>query len=164
MVHRQVAAPTALGTELVGVPTGAELQLDLRMESVLEGVLVSGQVRGPLAGQCVRCLEDLEADLEVHLQELFVYPGRTEQDDDELREIEGDLIDFEPALRDAVVLALPFQPVCRADCPGLCPQCGQPLTSDPGHRHDGQDARWEALRGLVNEGGLNGSADDEKEN
>jgi uncharacterized protein len=163
-VHRQVAAPSALGTELVGVPTGAELRLDLRMESVMEGVLVSGQVRGPLAGQCVRCLEGLESELKVDLQELFVYPERSEQDDDdELREIEDERIDLEPALRDAVVLALPFQPVCRPDCPGLCPQCGQRLADAPDHRHDEQDPRWDALRVLTHEGDPDGSADDEKE-
>jgi len=82
-VRRQVAAPAELGTELIGIPAGADLELDLRLESVMEGVLVSGLVRGPLAGQCVRCLEDLESELEVDLQELFVYPERAEQDDDD---------------------------------------------------------------------------------
>jgi uncharacterized protein len=162
---RQVPAPADLGTELIGIPAGADLELDLRLESVLEGVLVSGQARGPLAGQCVRCLDDLDAQIEVDLQELFVYPERAEQDDDdELREIEDERIDLEPALRDAVVLALPFQPVCRPDCPGLCPQCGQRLAEDPQHGHEEQDPRWEALRVLAHEGDPDGSADDEKEN
>ena len=160
-----MAAPSDLGTELIGIPAGADLELDLRLESVLEGVLVSGQARGPLAGQCVRCLDDLDAQIEVDLQELFVYPERAEQDDDdELREIEDERIDLEPALRDAVVLALPFQPVCRPDCPGLCPQCGQRLADDPQHGHEEQDPRWEALRVLAYEGDPDGSADDEKEN
>ena len=160
-----MAAPSDLGTELVGIPAGADLELDLQLESVLEGVLVSGQARGPLAGQCVRCLDDLDAQIEVDLQELFVYPERAEQDDDdELREIEDERIDLEPALRDAVVLALPFQPVCRPDCPGLCPQCGQRLADDPQHGHEEQDPRWEALRVLAHEGDPDGSADDEKEN
>ena len=160
-----MAAPADLGTELIGIPAGADLELDLRLESVLEGVLVSGQARGPLAGQCVRCLDDLDAQFEVDLQELFVYPERAEQDDDdELREIEDERIDLEPALRDAVVLALPFQPVCRPDCPGLCSQCGQRLADDPQHGHEEQDPRWEALRVLAHEGDPDGSADDEKEN
>jgi uncharacterized protein len=166
-VHREGAAPKDLGTELVGIPTGAALDLDLRLEAVMEGVLVSGQVRGPLQGQCVRCLEDLESEIEVDLQELFVYPERSEQDDDdELREIVDEYIDLEPALRDAVVLALPFQPVCRPDCPGLCPQCGQRLADEPDHRHEEQDPRWEALRVLAqqgDEGDPDGVAEDEKE-
>ncbi len=172
-VRRDGTAPPDLGTELVGIPAGADLELDLRLEAVMEGVLVTGQVRGPLAGQCVRCLEDLESEIEVDLQELFVYPERSEQDDDdELREIVDEYIDLEPALRDAVVLALPFQPVCRPDCPGLCPQCGQRLADEPGHRHEEQDPRWEALRVLAHqgelaqqgdEGGPDGVAEDEKE-
>jgi uncharacterized protein len=166
-VRREAVAPPDLGTELIGIPAGADLELDLRLEAVMEGVLVTGQVRGPLAGQCVRCLEDLESEIEVDLQELFVYPERSEQDDDdELREIVDEYVDLEPALRDAVVLALPFQPVCRPDCPGLCSQCGQLLADEPGHRHEEQDPRWEALRVLAqqgDEGGPDGVAEDEKE-
>jgi uncharacterized protein len=165
--RREAVAPPDLGTELIGIPAGAALELDLRLEAVMEGVLVTGQVRGPLAGQCVRCLEDLESEIEVDLQELFVYPERSEQDDDdELREIVDEYVDLEPALRDAVVLALPFQPVCRPDCPGLCSQCGQLLADEPDHRHEEQDPRWEALRVLAqqgDEGDPDGVTEDEKE-
>jgi len=158
-VRRNVEAPAGLGTDVVGIPEGSALVLDLRLESVMEGVLVSGTVRGRAAGECVRCLEDVSLDVETELQELFVYPGRTPagEDDEDLREFEDDLIDLEPALRDAVVLALPFQPVCREDCPGLCSECGARLADDPGHRHDSADPRWAALQGL------SGSLHDEKE-
>jgi uncharacterized protein len=151
-VHREVQAPADLGTDVIGIPEGSALQLDLRLEAVMEGVLVSGSVRGRAVGECVRCLGDVGLDTETDLQELYVYPGRApeggEDDDDELRELEGDLIDLEAALRDAVVLALPFQPVCRDDCPGLCPECGERLADDPGHHHDSADPRWAALQGL----------------
>jgi uncharacterized protein len=149
-VTRTVAAPADLGTEVVGVPAGRDLELDLRLEAVMEGVLVSGTARGRATGECVRCLEDVDLDLGVELQELYVYPGRAhDEDEDELRELEGDLIDFEPALRDAVVLALPFQPVCREDCPGLCSECGVRLEQAPDHTHETADLRWAALAGLV---------------
>jgi len=134
--------------------------LDLQLESVMEGVLVSGTVRGRAVGECVRCLGEATSELDADVQELYVYPGRAPQghdEDDELRELEDDLIDFEPALRDAVVLALPFQPVCRADCPGLCSECGARLADDPGHHHEGADPRWAALQGLTR------VLDDEKE-
>ena len=159
-VRRNVEAPAGLGTDVVGIPEGSALVLDLRLESVMEGVLVSGTVRGRAAGECVRCLEDVSLDVETELQELFVYPGRTPagEDDEDLREFEDDLIDLEPALRDAVVLALPFQPVCREDCPGLCSECGARLADDPEHHHDSADPRWAALQGL------NPSLHDEKEN
>ena len=150
-VQRTVPAPADLGTDVIGIPEGTDLDLDLRFESVMEGILVSGTVRGQAAGECVRCLEDVTLDTEADLQELYVYPGRTPEgeDDDELRELEDDLIDLEAALRDAVVLALPFQPVCRDDCPGLCSECGARLADDPAHHHESADPRWAALQGLT---------------
>ena len=72
-----------------------------------------------------------------------------DSDEDEVREMVGDLLDLEPMVRDAVVPALPFQPVCRADCPGLCSECGARLAEDPGHRHDTIDPRWAALSSLL---------------
>jgi uncharacterized protein len=146
---RTVAAPADLGTEVVSVPEGSDLQLELLLESVMEGVLVSGTVRGRTAGECVRCLDDVERDVEVRVQELYAYPGKSSSEDEDLRELEGDHLDLEPVLRDAVVPALPFQPVCRADCPGLCSQCGARLEEDPGHQHESVDPRWAALTSLT---------------
>jgi uncharacterized protein len=149
------AAPERLGSEIVAVPAEADLELDLLLESVMEGVLVTGTVRAQARGACVRCLDDVDLDLEVHLRELFVYPERAraaaesgDRDTDE-RVLDGDMVDLEPVVRDAVVLALPFQPKCRDDCPGLCPNCGARLEDDPGHSHGSPDPRWEALKGLL---------------
>ena len=94
----------------------------------------------------------MEQDVDVDLQELYAYPGKRpegQEDEDDLRELEGDLLDLEPALRDAVVPALPFQPVCRDDCPGLCSECGARLADDPGHHHDVVDPRWSALQAML---------------
>ena len=82
--------------------------------------------------------------VQVDLQELFVYddPGhdrRGDDEDDDVSRLEGDLIDLEPLLRDAVVLALPFQPLCRDDCPGLCTECGARLADDPDTSARGAD-------------------------
>ena len=151
-VRRDVEAPADLGTDVIGIPEGSALVLDLRLEAVMEGVLVSGTVRGRAAGECVRCLDDVSLEVEAELQELFVYPGRTPagEDDEDLREFEDDLIDLEPALRDAVVLALPFQPLCQDDCPGLCVECGARLADDPDHTHgEPVDPRWAALATLT---------------
>ncbi|HET9658048.1 MAG TPA: YceD family protein [Kineosporiaceae bacterium] len=150
-VSRVVPAPADLGTEVIGVPEGSDLSLDLRLESVMEGVLVSGTVRGRVAGECVRCLGDLEQDVEVEVQELFAYPDREYDEDDDVHQLVGDLIDFEPVLRDTVVPALPFQPVCREDCPGLCSECGASLAEDPGHHHDAVDPRWAALSSVLDD-------------
>ena len=149
-VSRTIPAPAGLRSELVGVPGGSDLVLDLRLESVSEGVLVSGTAQVALTGECARCLEPLAESLEVGVQQLFVYPGHEiEADDDEIGRLVDDYIDLEPLLRDAVVLALPLAPVCRDDCPGLCPECGARLADvEPGHRHDEVDPRWAALRAM----------------
>jgi uncharacterized protein len=139
-------APADLRTEVIGVPAGSELQLDLMLESVLEGIWVSGTVHAVAVGECARCLEPLERPFEVQIQELFAYPGHESED---AGVVEGDLIDLEPTVRDAVVTDLPLAPVCRADCPGLCPECGALLAEDPTHSHDAVDPRWAALASLA---------------
>jgi uncharacterized protein len=150
-VTRTVPAPRDMGLDVIGVPAGSDVALDLRLEAVMEGVLVSGTAQVHLAGECVRCLEPFEDDLEVDLQELYAYPGSSsaDADEDEVHQLEGDLLDLEPVVRDAVVLALPLQPVCQEDCPGLCVDCGARLAEDPDHRHDVLDSRWAALGGLL---------------
>ncbi|MFG3048210.1 YceD family protein [Streptomyces sp. NPDC048202] len=159
---REVDAPRDLGLEgVIGVPEGAPLELDLRLESVMEGVLVTGTARASAKGECVRCLEPVGLELEAAFQEMFSYPdaddrgrviaepGDDAEDDEDRQYIEDGLIDLEPLLRDAVVLALPMQPVCQDDCQGLCSECGARLTDDPDHHHDATDIRWAALQGLA---------------
>jgi uncharacterized protein len=152
-VRAVVPAPEDLGTALVGVEAGSDLELDLRLEAVMEGVLVTGTVRGVVTGECGRCLGPLEKDLAVELQELFVHPGHdVPEEEDDLPELQGEDLDLEPALRDAVVTGLPFQPLCREDCPGLCPRCGIRLADVAGeHIHEEVDPRWAALQGLLDE-------------
>ncbi|HET8560853.1 MAG TPA: DUF177 domain-containing protein [Marmoricola sp.] len=146
-------APAELGIEVLRVPEGSPVVLDLRLEAVMGGVLVTGSAEAGLEGECARCLEPIDDAVEVDFQELYLYDDTDggEQEDDVSR-LEGDLLDLEPVLRDAVVLALPFQPLCRDDCPGLCATCGARLADDPGHRHDEPvDPRWGALQGLVDD-------------
>jgi uncharacterized protein len=152
---RTVPAPADLGLDVIGVPEGADLELNLKLEAVMEGVLVSGTARAPLAGECVRCLDPLDDTIEVEFAELFVSPGRPgdtagqDDGDDETCWLQDDLVELEPVVRDAVVLALPLQPMCEDDCPGLCSECGARLADDPGHRHDSVDPRWAALEAIV---------------
>ncbi len=146
-------APADLGIEVLRVPEGSPVELDIRLEAVMEGVLVTGTATAGLEGECVRCLEEIHDEIEVDFQELFVYDDEEEADADEedsgTSRLEGDLLDLEPLLRDAVVLSLPFQPLCRDDCPGLCPECGARLADDPDHQHESADPRWAALQGLM---------------
>lgn len=155
-VSLTVPAPADLGIEVLAVPEGAPVELDLRMEAVMEGVLITGTAQAGLEGECARCLEPIREDLVVNFQELFVYDDIRDsadaEEDDEVSMLRDDLVDLEPLLRDAVVLALPFQPLCEDDCPGLCVECGARLADDPDHTHEAAiDPRWTALTALTEE-------------
>lgn len=171
-VQREVPAPEDLGTDVLTVVPGSPVELDLRLESVVEGVLVSGTAQAVASGACVRCLDDVTYPVSADVQELFAYADRarhhaevsTEDEDDDLRELDGDQLDLEPVLRDSIVPMLPFQPVCRADCPGLCSQCGARLADDPDHHHDVLDPRWAALQGLAGTGDSSSTTTNEKRN
>jgi uncharacterized protein len=145
-------APADLGIEVLRVPEGSPVRFELRLEAVMEGVLVTGQAHARLEGECVRCLAEIRDDVVVDFQELFAYEESdtaTQGEDEDAGRLNGDLLDLEPLLRDAVVLALPFQPLCQDDCPGLCVECGARLADDPGHQHDDPvDPRWAALQNL----------------
>jgi uncharacterized protein len=73
-VSREVPAPKDLGNEVIGVPEGVPVRLALRLESVLEGVLVTGTAHAPAAGECVRCLDPVEREFDAEFQEMFSYP------------------------------------------------------------------------------------------
>lgn len=149
-VEREVPAPADLGIDMVGVPEGSPMQLDLRLEAVVEGVLVTGTVDVELAAQCTRCLVPIADADQYHLQELYFYPGRDADEDASF--IVDDLIDLDPAIRDAIVLELPFAPLCRDDCAGLCVECGANLNEHPDHTHGAAvDARWAGLQALAAE-------------
>lgn len=145
-----VPAPSDLAVGLIGVPEDSDIHLDLRMEAVVEGVLVSGTADVELRGQCSRCLTELEGEATYEFQELFFYPGHEVEEDEML--IVDETVDIEEPLRGAVALELPFTPLCDDDCLGLCPTCGFMLNDDPSHNHGEKvDPRWEQLAGLAEE-------------
>ncbi|WP_130865709.1 YceD family protein [Acidipropionibacterium timonense] len=145
-VQRSLPAPADLGVDMIAVPEGSSIDIDLRLESVVEGILVTGTAEVVLEGECSRCLTPIEGHRAFDLQELYFYPDR-EAEEDVLRVGDDDTVDLDPVLRDAVVLNLPFNPLCQPDCLGLCPDCGVNLNDDPDHDHgDRIDPRWAALQ------------------
>jgi len=152
-----VPSPLRIGLDLIGIDEGAPLELDLRIESVSEGVLVTGTVFAPTSGECVRCLTPITGEVEIDLTELFAYPNSATDETTESDEIgrvgasgQPDTVDLEQPIIDAIGLALPFAPLCGPDCAGLCPQCGVALaTAEPGHRHEQIDPRWAKLAGFT---------------
>ncbi|MFD6351811.1 YceD family protein [Nocardia tengchongensis] len=147
--HRIVTPAEKIGLDLIAIPAGAEVELDLTLQSVSEGVLVTGTVSAPVEGECSRCLESFTDDIELHLTELFAYPNSaTDQttEDDEIPRLVDDFIDLEPVIVDSVGMELPLQPLCEPDCAGLCPECGVKMAiAGSGHGHEILDPRWAGL-------------------
>jgi uncharacterized protein len=154
-VRETVPSPSRIGLDLVAIEEGAPLDLDLRFESVSEGVLVTGAVSAPTAGECARCLTATAGRVEIDLTELFAYPNSTTDsttEEDEVGRVVDDSVDLEQPIIDAVGLELPLSPLCREDCPGLCAQCGVALAeAEPGHHHEQIDPRWAKLAGMLND-------------
>lgn len=154
-----VPSPARIGLDLIGIDEGAPLELDLRVESVSEGVLVTGTVSAPTSGECARCLTPVTGDVEIELTELFAYPDSATDETTESDEIGrvsrrggAHTVDLEQPIIDAVGLALPFAPLCGPECEGLCPQCGVAMaTAEPGHRHEQIDPRWAKLAGMLDQ-------------
>ncbi|WFR66444.1 DUF177 domain-containing protein [Curtobacterium flaccumfaciens] len=141
-----ITVPDAMGAGVIAVREGATMDLDLRLEGLHEGVLVSGHASAEAEGECSRCLIEITEPVEVDFAELFAYDASEDFD----FFVHDDHVDCEQVVRDAVVLALPFQPVCRPDCPGLDPVTGERLADIGEQRaHEVLDPRWAALSGLT---------------
>ncbi len=137
---------TPIGTEVVAIPAGSVVEVDLRLESVHEGILATADVYAEAKTNCSRCLEDMNLKIEVDFQELFAYSYSS---DDELL-VTNEHIDLEQPVIDSVVLSLPFQPVCSQECLGLCQECGVRLNEAVDHKHENLvDPRFEALKDLL---------------
>ena len=140
------AVPEKLGEGAASVAEGESIHLDVRLEGLHDGILVSAEVDTVAHAECVRCLDPVDIDVEVEFQELFAY-SPDEAFDFVVRD---DQLDLEPVVRDAVVLSLPFQPVCRPDCPGLDPLTGERLPDgyEP-EMEEEPDPRWAALQNFT---------------
>lgn len=159
-LEHEIAAPAGLGTAVIGIAEGSPIRFDLTLTSVAEGIYVTGTADVVLEGECVRCLDPVRMEVPVDLAELYLYPEAHERAEDERDEeavemftTDGEVLDLEPMLRDTVVIGLPFQPLCRPDCPGLCPVCGERLADLPAdHSHEVIDPRLRVLEGYFETG------------
>ena len=159
-----LVAPEPVGVPLISVQVGAIIEVDARLEAVTEGILLSAEIFAVATGECIRCLDPVELDVERTIQELYLYeddgakkkghhkkaaPVEDELEEEDLLYLDGVIMDLEPPIRDAIVLNLPVNPLCDEDCLGLCPDCGEKWESLPeDHAHETIDARWAGLTGL----------------
>ncbi len=142
--HRE-AVLDGLAVSGSAVPEGEPVRVDAHLESVNEGIVVTGHVRAPWRGECRRCLKAVEGEAAATLLEVF----EPEPVEGETRRLEGTTIDLEPVAREAVLLELPLAPLCTEACRGLCDQCGADRNADPAHAHEAPgDPRWSALDAL----------------
>jgi uncharacterized protein len=163
----------AMGFDILAIAADEPIDIELKLESVAEGVLATANVRSLATGECTRCLDPVEIDIDEDFIELYEYSEdprivrkrekkmserakakKQEEDEeldeeDEVRQMDGDDIDLEGPIRDAIILNLPINPLCTPDCPGLCPECGEKWRDLPeDHAHQVTDIRWAGLEGL----------------
>jgi len=162
-----IDAPFRVGVPLIGIPEGDLIEIDVRCESVTEGILVTADIFAVALGECIRCLDPIELDIDRKIQELYRYEPtddrgkksrRKEEEDlvdleeEEALYVEGEQVNLELPILDAIVLSLPVNPLCDEECLGLCPDCGEKWENLPeDHQHEVIDARWAGLTGLASE-------------
>lgn len=135
-----------LASPLASVPEANPVDADLLLESVVEGILATGPLAGTMELRCARCLTTFESPFHLDVQELFTSDaGR----DEEVYPLGEGELDLEPMIRDAVVLAMPFAPLCRPDCLGLCERCGGDRNLGECRCEPEADSRWAALSSLA---------------
>jgi uncharacterized protein len=142
--HEPVAG---MVTSLARVPDDRPVDAELLLESVIEGIYVTGSVSGEMDLSCGSCLKPIDHPFVVEVHELFAPPATADPDEDYGLSPEG-VIDIEPMLRDAVVLTMPFSPRCSPDCKGLCSRCGGDLNLDECTCGPQTDPRWDALASI----------------
>ncbi|PWH05617.1 metal-binding protein [Brachybacterium endophyticum] len=153
--HRHVERAVTIADQTVGnlaltVPTGETIQVGAELESVVEGIYVGGTVQARVSGECSRCLDPLEREVDARIDELFSYPEKVKADEEEdVPTLSGDEVDLGPLVHDVIALESDDRPLCKPECMGLCAQCGARLEDDPDHHHEDIDPRWAALSGLL---------------
>ena len=150
--HVVVRAPLYdLATPVASVPPDLPVTVDVEIESVVEGLLVTGTVSATAVVNCVRCLRRFDQEVRVEVRELFSpEPGQDEDEDEGYAVLPDDRLPLDTMARDALVLAFPAFPLHSPDCAGLCPVCGADRnTVDCGHGGpETIDPRWAGLAGL----------------
>lgn len=162
-----------MGFDILAIAQDEPIDIELKLESVAEGVLATANIRSLASGECTRCLDPVEIEIDENFQELYEYAedprvarkrekkmserakaAKQEEDeelDDELevRQMDGEDLDLEGPIRDAIILNLPINPLCDAECLGLCPECGEKWAVLPDdHAHQVIDIRWAGLENL----------------
>lgn len=139
------ADPAILELDDACLVSGSDVDIDLLCESLSDGIVVNGRISATFDGECRRCLASMVGRIDCEVHELY----QVALTDPDAFLIEGDVIDLAPMVRETVLLELPDAPLCRLDCAGLCPTCGQDLNIGTcGCPTETVDSRWSVLEAL----------------
>ena len=147
--HRRVKVEesvSGLVTSLAVIPEDTPVVADLLLESVVEGILATGDLTGTMIVSCARCLTGFDAAFDFRVREMFA-PGAGDDEEDRYP-LRDEQIDLEPMFRDAIVLNMPFAPLCKEDCLGLCERCGGDRNLGECTCTEATDERWAGLAGI----------------
>lgn len=114
-----------------------------------QGILLQVDFQAQVNLECVRCLTNFQQSLDIDFTELYAFSQRYVTDSGLLMPETG-IIDLNPVLREYILLEIPISPLCRPDCKGLCPICGNNLNeSTCNHDDDSVDPRLASLKKLL---------------
>ena len=156
--HLEMELDQPFGLEMIAIQPGQPIDLDVTATSVDEGVLIRGRVTSVALGECARCLSPVRMEIDQGFDELYEYESKAaslsdeDVETDQILMVQEESVDLAIPVRDAVILALPVNPLCEEDCLGLCSICGVAWRDlESTHAHQERDARWQALEGLAEE-------------
>lgn len=116
-----------------------------------QGLLVQAGFSARTLLECVRCLKEFTHPLAWKLTEMYAFTDRSVSESG-LLVPEDAHIDLAPLVREYALLEVPINPICKPDCKGLCPVCGQDLNlRDCGHRPQERESPFSVLKDLLNE-------------
>lgn len=125
------------------------LRGSIQLTRTAQGVYAQGRLQARISLDCVRCLTTFDQLLTVDLSDLFHYPP-LRADEPSLSIPDDGTLDFNPLIREYLLLDIPIQPLCHADCKGFCAVCGGNLNEIVcDHEPTEIDPRLEALKMLL---------------
>ena len=134
--------------ELSRVLDQPDLRFDLELSPIAGGISVMGTVEASVAHRCHRCLTEWTEEVVHHVAQLITTDG---DEDDDYR-LEGDVFDFEPLIRDELMLSLPIAPLCGPDCEGLVVEDGSDLNTDLSEQEAASSSPFSVLKDLLDTG------------
>ena len=154
IIHEEVGTHHEFPFEFEKIRIGDDLELRsfnglVEIGRTPQGLLIQGKFSGETMLECVRCLKEFSKPLVWNLTELYAFNEKSVSDSG-LIIPEDAQIDLESLIREYALLEIPINPICKPNCKGLCPVCGQDLNvADCGHRPHEDESPFSILKKLL---------------